>query len=148
MKKKEFKKNIIDNIEKIDVLENIKKHSNEACYQKEIRIKPFSKLKFALVTMSVIVISAFIIMGFKDDLPQSFDPNEEAAESVKSEFDIFYNYYIKLDSNTELSREELELILNSFKKNKTIDEIVNEYNLNDEKDVVIEMYNYYLNNLK
>ena len=155
MKKKDFKKNILENIEEINVLDNLKDYANNTTYQTDAKVKPFGKMKFVLASLSVVLVLVFVIIGLNNSGSEVFDekPNSEAVEENDPSFkpntnlDSFIEYYNE-ELSGNLTIEDLMKIFDSFCSGLNDEEVINELNLNDEEENVKELFKYYKENLK
>ena len=164
MKKKEFKKNIIENIEMIDVFDNINEYSINKEYgiideQKIYRKKFNIKLVYICCCFIIICFLGCIIIPnsgfdiFEDMLqPEAGEAtNENPKEENKNQeyydnLNEFKEYYKTLGDN-KLNDEMLENIFEEFRYNRSLEEVISAYQLEQSQEIITNLYNYYQQNI-
>lgn len=154
MNKKEFKENIIKNIEEIKLPQKLIDYSNEVNYQEKVSIKPFNKVKLVFASLILIAFIVVISAGFNGGFSDAFEPTgSENTESAKPKdlIDSFKDYYYslnKVETDDLFSEETLEEIYEEFSMGKNVTEVTEALELQDHLVTIELLYEYYLENLK
>lgn len=155
MKKKEYKKIVLENIDHINVSDELRDYSNNTIYPEQKKpMFNFKKIGMIFASVAILFVGIYSIVDgsigsivFDDPMAESSNPSNEEVVLGIDGFIEYYNSISMEKPNERLTVEMLENIYNDFNAKISVQEVIEKYCIENQREKIELLYEFYQKNL-